>query len=1281
MNRETYAALLKDLQKLEKRVADAHVAGVRASAAVQERMRRRHAASETGGQLDDFVQMAARKSAVQFLLRTVYVRVLEDLGALEPTRIRGAWGEEAFRAVAPALGKRAYFAFIFRDLAVDFPALFTPGPDELDLPDEDLCREVWRLWHKEDGLGNLLYEWRAGDGGFDSRFLGDLYQDLDGEVRKRYALLQTPVFVERYILDKTLTPALVEFDPEQLRAAGETFRVLDPTCGSGHFLVGAFHRMADYWEDKGLSKWEAAARALESVWGSDINPHAVDIARFRLLLEVRARTGVSDLDRLAGLTLHLRVLDSLIPWERANSLFPGMDRLSHYATPEERAANAAFLGRAFHVVVGNPPYIRPKDKQKLEDYKAFWPRSAAGRYALSAPFAERILTLGVERGRSGQITANSFAKRSFGRPLIEEVLPRLDVHHIVDSSGAYLPGHGTPTVMLFGRNCLPQSPWIWAVLGKRGEPKRPDEPAEGLVWREIAGATDRESDSGGFVTVVRAERSSFGTHPWSLGGGLSREVAADVELAEETLGDRGPVIGNATQLKGDDLYFDLPPYVRRDSSCPSIRLVEGEFVRDWEFAEGRTIPYPYEHGSKVALTLANESGTLRHFWRFRATLFARPSVGFRTVRARGLAYYEYPFYAPQTVRGMAIPFAFVATGNQFVLSRGGLLFKQSAYSVLLPGSSSLDDHLDLLGLLNSSTLGFWMKQVFHCKGYGAGADNARTTAADWENFWEYDSTKLQKAPLTSVDRAARIWLARALDTTAQERAACLPAAVVAAGDWSPADLRFRLDAARTRYRELTHRMVALQEELDWLTYGSYKLIDPPVPTVEPEHVEPLAPGHRPFEILFARADDEADPEEKSAWWSRHGHDRVTEIPAYYSAAQRARIAERMARIEEDPRLQLLEAPAYKRRWQTPDLAKAEKETAESWLLDRLEDLFAARTEQSNHAAAAELATPRPYRLEAVVAAWQRDPRVAAVAGVWSGEGAATDLTTVAEKLLRANALPDNPHRVYTAEGIRKLDEWKRVWALQDQEDAGVAQLVDPRTGEPLRDPATGEVTNTVPLPPKFDKNDFQGSYFATRGKLNVPRERFILYADLAPPMYGWNGWRDRERALAQVEAYSLAETHPTDPLPPPTSADPRRCGPTLGLWESLPDVKRWSSADEHGELQALAREVCKQERCPCPVVEKWQAWRRGELQIERPAAAAAAAVTVEERAAAMALFDKDQVSLLRGVDQHDELPSEWLQARWKGAPDRLDRVLDDLVATGDLGVTGKAGRRKYRRGR
>jgi len=39
--------------------------------------------------------------------------------------------------------------------------------------------------------------------------------------------------------------------------------------------------------------------------------------------------------------------------------------------------------------------------------------------------------------------------------LIEVFLPRVDLTHVIDTSGAYIPGHGTPTVILFGRDRRP----------------------------------------------------------------------------------------------------------------------------------------------------------------------------------------------------------------------------------------------------------------------------------------------------------------------------------------------------------------------------------------------------------------------------------------------------------------------------------------------------------------------------------------------------------------------------------------------------------------------------------------------------------------------------------------------------------------------------------------------------------------------------------------------------------------------------------------------------------
>jgi len=1319
MKPETYKALLKDLQKLQKTLVASQIEAVRADTMLTARITQLHAEAEVGGRVDDFVATAARKSTVLFLLRSVFVRVLEDLGILGLKRIRDDWGFAAFREVAPALGFRAYFAFVFCDLALDFPALFSPVDDELPLPTEDGCRALWNLWHHPNRDGEH-YVWN-GDG-FDSRFLGDLYEDLDADIRKRYALRQTPRFVEEYVLDQTLTPALAEFDPATLRRGGETFRVLDPTCGSGHFLIGAFHRLADYWRDRdGLSPWEDCKRALEGVWGCDINPHAAEIAAFRLLLELVARTGEKDLERLAHLTLNVRTMDSLVPWERSaqqGELFPAKDRLDAYATPKQRRENSAFLAHRFHAVVGNPPYITPKDKQKSRDYKAFWPSVCTGKFPLSVPFAVRFFDRAVDGGFIGQITSNSFLTRRFGKDLIEKILPRYDIARVVDASLAPIPGHGykggVPTILFFGRNRRPVDSDLVIVVAKRREGGAVANPALSQHWLDLVSA--RPEIFSALVECKRTSRAEFFRHPIVFKSAETEALIATIERRDSgklTLGELARSVGIDLIHHAPEL-FEVPDfaYVRRmgiEVGC-ARSLVRGDALRDYSTAPDLLIPFAYDDAGEPVASLADSfPGLHRYLWPYETALADRWVSGGVRMRDRGFPSHAMPQYpSDRHLDPLSIGYAFVATHAHFSVFDVDRLFEHSAAVIKLRDGLVPYAHYACAAFLNSSTGAAWLRAKFKSTG---------TVRELWESRLQIDGTKLRAAPVLLDETSASY--ARELHVAARDRASFLPAAVIERAAESPMSLGRALEDAAASFSSLTRRMVALQEELDWLTYASYALIEP-IPVVSPTDIEPMHPGHRPFEIVFARQEEDVDEDDRSSWWAAHGHERVQEIPDCYSVGRRAQLQQRIDLIESDPRIALLETTTYKRRWQPLGWASATAEAAESWLLDRLEELFAPGTDSSPRG---PLADPKPYRLEDVAAAWARDRRVAAVAGVWTGTGTSVDLTLVAEELLSGNALPDNPHRLYSPDGLRKLAEWKRVWALQDQQDdwqissaAAKAQatpackmrLVDPD------DPSKSIVA--IQAPPKFEKDDFaKAEYISTRGKLNVPRERFIQFEDLSPRRFGWSGWRDRDRALAQVEAFSIAETEAQQPLPVPTPEDPRRCGVTLGLWESLPDVKRWGSADEHAELQALAREACRQTRCPCPVVEAWRSRvllgsdagdRVNLTKAQRIKVGAEAqqdaSVSLAERAWVASLFHSGKELDLAGVWTHHHgrvsappqsmlpglsgaavqltVPALNEASAEQGTLDelRLALVLDDLVASGDLQATGRGKKRGFR---
>ena len=156
-------------------------------------------------------------------------------------------------------------------------------------------------------------------------------------------------------------------------------------------------------------------------------------------------------------------------------------------------------------------------------------------WRLGVPFIERFFDLAQQmnsesrrRASAGLIVANSFMKREFGKKLIEEILPMLDLTHVVDCSGAYIPGHGTPTAILFGRNQRPVASVVRIVRGVREGAGGPGGPSARVESGQLSllKLIMRRSESP-FVSTERMgtpPRSALGRHPWNMGGGGAAEV-------------------------------------------------------------------------------------------------------------------------------------------------------------------------------------------------------------------------------------------------------------------------------------------------------------------------------------------------------------------------------------------------------------------------------------------------------------------------------------------------------------------------------------------------------------------------------------------------------------------------------------------------------------------------------------------------------------------------------------------------------------------------------------
>ena len=165
-----------------------------------------------------------------WVLKSVYVRVLEDRGLLKPGRLLDLEAQQLFERLAPHLGETAFLRWVYRDLASSnggLPELFSPQPAEVALPSDELSRALIAFWRHRDADTDAA--WSFAEERFEGELMGDLYQELDPVVKDRFALCQTPDFVRAFILDRTLTPAIETFGADQVR-------LLDPACGSGHFL-------------------------------------------------------------------------------------------------------------------------------------------------------------------------------------------------------------------------------------------------------------------------------------------------------------------------------------------------------------------------------------------------------------------------------------------------------------------------------------------------------------------------------------------------------------------------------------------------------------------------------------------------------------------------------------------------------------------------------------------------------------------------------------------------------------------------------------------------------------------------------------------------------------------------------------------------------------------------------------------------------------------------------------------------------------------------------------
>ena len=302
------------------------------------------------------------------------------------------------------------------------------------------------------------------------------------EVKKAGGVYYTPKYIVDYIVKNTVGKLCEGKTPKQI----EKLRILDPACGSGSFLLGAYTCLLDYHRDWYARRWpkqfkkemyrdklgqlhlataEKKRILLNNIYGVDIDPQAVEVTKLSLLLKILEGENAATLEQqrlplderaLPDLDNNIKCGNSLIgPDYFSDMLIPDreeMKRINPFDWKHEfpeiflNTKNTKNKG-GFDCVIGNPPYIfgewlKPEEKRYFERTYA----TATGQYDYYHLFVEMAGRVLQVKGLHSLIIPDAVLAReetSRIRKIWSSTSPLLRVAHV----GSVFKGVGVSSIV------------------------------------------------------------------------------------------------------------------------------------------------------------------------------------------------------------------------------------------------------------------------------------------------------------------------------------------------------------------------------------------------------------------------------------------------------------------------------------------------------------------------------------------------------------------------------------------------------------------------------------------------------------------------------------------------------------------------------------------------------------------------------------------------------------------------------------------------------------------
>ncbi len=397
--------------------------------------------------------------AVQMTIdRIIFLRICEDRGIEGYGQLQALVnGSEVYARLWQLFRKAderynsGLFHFREEKNQTDSPDLLTPSLVLDDKPLKDILNNLY--------YPDSPYEFSV----FPLDILGQVYEQFLGkvirltsghhavvedkpEVKKAGGVYYTPTYIVEYIVRQTVGKLLEGKKPGD-KGKGDALRVLDPACGSGSFLLGAYQYLLDWYRDgyiaEGAEKWaksreptiyqaaggewklttsERKRILLEHIYGVDIDQQAVEVTKLSLLLKVLEGENEQTLGKqlsfwqervLPDLGKNIKCGNSLIGpdfYQGGQASFMDAEeayRINAFNWEREFPEVFRAKGDGFEVVIGNPPYGTMIDGKQLNYFNKTYKHQDYQKdfYLL---FLERYHGLVCHSGLVGVIVSNTW---------------------------------------------------------------------------------------------------------------------------------------------------------------------------------------------------------------------------------------------------------------------------------------------------------------------------------------------------------------------------------------------------------------------------------------------------------------------------------------------------------------------------------------------------------------------------------------------------------------------------------------------------------------------------------------------------------------------------------------------------------------------------------------------------------------------------------------------------------------------------------------------------------